>query len=130
MKYFCLLILDFFQEQAQETTNIQLELPRDQRTELEHDKGGASYIPTVELTKIKNRPHTLVHKLDYKVANQPDEKSLMTFLKKKVCNSGGHIQRDDDDYPLYVIQGDFRNEIIAYLKKKLHIKDVISAGTT
>lgn len=51
---------------------------------------------------------------------------MLKKLKKKISPSGGHILGEGKDTK-YVIQGNFRNDIIIYLKS-LGIKDIISAG--
>lgn len=72
---------------------------------------------SITLTKIKNRPHTIL--ANFKLSNDPmvsNEKELLRKLKTKICSTGGHLKKDDHNDTLYVLQGNKKDELNTYLK--------------
>lgn len=55
-------------------------------------------IISIKLTKIKNRPHTVLSGFNPSYdATVSDEKSLLKKLKTEICTTGGHLRQSGED---------------------------------
>lgn len=84
---------------------------------------------TILLTKIRNKPHTVLCDFDSKLDNTvSSEKEMLKKLKTKICTTGGHIRVNEDTRKNeYVLQGNKKMELVKYLYS-LKITDINEIG--
>jgi translation initiation factor 1 (eIF-1/SUI1) len=79
------------------------------------------------VVKCRNKKQTILSGLDItKDPQTPTASDMLKKLKKKICSSNGHINEEE----AYVLQGDHRQEIFAYLLSLgISKSQIIQSGT-
>lgn len=86
---------------------------------------------TISLARSRSKWQTVIQGIVLSMDTTVEtEKELLQKLKKKVCSSNGHLVKDPVQGTVYVMQGDHRDSIKAYLLKiGIPRENIIESGT-